>query len=740
MKRLQPFDFKSSPYERPNQPWVCGRKDCGEACALGPDAQGACSATAECQPRKIGDRWFCSRPDARGGQCPAGPRPDGACCLPIPPCTPRRSVRARRGLAVLLVSAFTLGGLLLALALDDGRGHTFFNPGPLTAAHAAGAANCSLCHSANDLISGQPSSSSLAAGAHPDSQLCANCHNFGSHGNEPHSLPRAQLANLAPQAAGSIPLPATSHLEQAGFACATCHQEHHGRDANLKQLTDANCQSCHTRQFESFADGHPAFTAYPYNRRTRIQFDHAGHISNYFPTAAKQGQTPPNRCDDCHATAPDRGLMLTKNFETSCASCHLDGITKPGTKGLAVLGIPGLDKKSLDAKTPGVGHWPADADGELTPFLRYLLAQEPAAAAALATLQTTDLTNLSQASAETAAAATQLAWSLKELMADIITGGHAALQKRLGPAASAAALGQIPADSLKVFTQPDWWPDLLAEVAAHRAGQPPAKPLPPTPAAAPPTPPAVPTNQNPLLGDDLLGDNPRPAPPAPATDLLGGDDLLIGPATPPSSAVPTAPKPPPPLAPEKWASAGGWHLSSADYTLRYRPTGHNDTFLKAWLDLTAATSALPSSPSHAIFNQLATTSSCVKCHSVDAVPAPSPTLLVQWRAAAPSPTVRAFTKFSHGVHFSLLDNKGCQTCHQVAPASPAYNAAFKDNLDPARFVSSFQPLNQAVCAQCHQERGASTSCQTCHNYHVGEFAPASVRGLFSPTAPPAVTH
>ncbi|MEI6283455.1 MAG: hypothetical protein WCP82_12200, partial [Alphaproteobacteria bacterium] len=76
MKRLQPFDFKSSQYERPNQDWVCGRKDCGDACALGPDARGGCRTTSECRPRKDGARWFCTRPDSRGGKCPDGPLPE----------------------------------------------------------------------------------------------------------------------------------------------------------------------------------------------------------------------------------------------------------------------------------------------------------------------------------------------------------------------------------------------------------------------------------------------------------------------------------------------------------------------------------------------------------------------------------------------------------------------------------------------------------------------------------------
>ncbi len=732
MKRLQPFDFKSSPYERPNQDWVCGRKDCGESCVPGPDAHGHCRAAPECRPRKDGDRWHCTRSDAHGGKCPDGPRPDGSCCRPVPPCVPRRSVRARRGLAVMLVTALTLGGILLALGLGSGGssgsgsggGEAFFNPGPLSAPHAAGTANCALCHSA-----AAPSGSlAAAAGPHTDSQLCVNCHQFGHSATEPHSLPRATLTSLTKEAMAATNSTRAAHAAPADLACAACHQEHHGREAVLTQLPNASCQTCHTRQFEGFADGHPDFGRYPYTRRTRLEFDHAAHISTHFPAATKQGRAAPAECNDCHTTGPDNRLMLTRSFEAACASCHLDAITKPGQKGLAVLGIPGLDKKSLDAKTPGVGQWPADADGEITPFLRYLLAQEPQAATALATLKGTDLTNLANATPETVAAATQLAWSLKELVADLLAGGHAALQKRLGSAAP-AAFGQLPAESLRVFTSPDWWPDLLTEVADHRAGRPPTKPAPPPTVAPPASPPPPPASQN-LLGDDLLGDAPKPTSPAvsrPAAtdDLLGGDDLLAAP-TPPKP--PTAPKAAAPIAPEKWAAAGGWHVSAPDYTLRYKPSGHADAFLKVWLDLTAADPA-----ARPVFAQIAAASACVKCHSTDAAPAPSAALLVQWRADAPSPQLHTFTKFSHGTHFSLLDAKACQTCHQLAPASPAYAASFRDNHDPAKFVSGFQPLSLATCAQCHQERGAGTSCLLCHNYHVGEIAPVPVRSLLHPT-------
>ena len=69
-------DYSSSQYERPNQPWVCGLADEGQACAAGPTAGGVCPALGECAPVRDGDRWRCNRPALRGGACDGGPTPE----------------------------------------------------------------------------------------------------------------------------------------------------------------------------------------------------------------------------------------------------------------------------------------------------------------------------------------------------------------------------------------------------------------------------------------------------------------------------------------------------------------------------------------------------------------------------------------------------------------------------------------------------------------------------------------
>lgn len=767
MKRLQRFDFKSSRYQRPNQEWECGHADKCAACPNGPDASGNCRATTECKPRKDGDRWNCTRPDSMGGKCADGPLPDGTCCRAIPPCTPKRSVRARRKLTVLLTFGFTVGVILVCLGLPGRAKSKVFSPGPVIAQHASGDISCDRCHSAAELSSpGWLLAAFKPNSAHADSARCLSCHNLGAQPNRPHGLSDVELAALTRQivASGHGSSPSASGLtdKDGNLSCATCHREHHGRDFDLKKIPDAGCQVCHTNQFAGFPSGHPDFSKYPYERRTRIVFDHNAHISNYFLTDANRGKAPEG-CNSCHVIDSQSRLMLVRGFEQSCASCHSDNIARPGAAGVAFLRIPGIDPSFAKSNESKIGKWPLDADGPLTPFMRQLLSSDPKAGAALATLDKVDLLNIPAGKPEISAAVETLAWSVKDLVADLLVNGHETIKKRLGPSSESLS-GSIPPESLQAFTRAEWWPDLLAEVAAHRAGVPlPAKaPAPVAPAAKPESKPAAPAKAtDDIIGDDILAGDTKPASkpaakPAATDDILGGDDILasapkapakpaaasgdilgddiLGGDTPAAPVVAKkAPALPSPAAPEKWTRDGGWYASGADYSLRYRPTGHADAFLKAWQDYAAARATTPVLRSE--LTGLAEAGSCLKCHSVDA--SANGAVAVNWKSATTDSHLHKFTKFSHGTHFSLLTENGCQTCHKLNEGA-AYKTAYKDNVDPAVFESNFRKMNMADCARCHTEKEAGNSCQLCHNYHIGQFAPTTTSG-FAKTKP-AVTQ
>lgn len=590
---LQQFEQDCSTYERPHQKWICGHAASGKPCAIGPDGRGRCQATAECKPRRDGDRWVCTRAPRHGGKCENGPMPDGSCCRSITPCRPERSLRSKRGLFTFCATAMALGFVIIIL-LGPWR-TALLSPGPLTLHHAQiltgeHAATCAACHEAGDeKLSGWIDA---AVADHPavarQTDLCLKCHvtssGFGDYAAYAHSLPPEQLRTVA-----ETDQPLTRPAEQAGllgmilparlsvpraddgrFACSTCHREHRGAGHNLVTMTNQQCQACHSKVFGSFAADHPEFTHWPYDRRTHIAFDHASHRNKHFAEADRKFD-----CRSCHTPDDQSELMTVKPFAASCASCHADKIETSFAKGVAMFQLPGVDAEWLTDHGHGVGQWPdlatIDIDGRLNPFMKLLLASDDKAAAAMRLLgDEFKLNYLDKASDEQLAAVADLAWAVKGLLFDLTVNGHSALRQRLS-----AGLGhEVDDDHLVTLcaamppdvisgAQQAWFKDLLQEVPTYRAGRfvPPAATAKAKPAPEPvkPAPKSAPAPAKPggddlsLLGDDssLLGDAPAPKPqPSPAPVMTpGGDDLsLLG--EPEKPAPKPEPKPAPTPAPK----------------------------------------------------------------------------------------------------------------------------------------------------------------------------------------------
>jgi len=705
MKRwLQEFSFKKSFYERPNQKWVCGRACLGEGCLAGPDAQGNCGATAECRPLRKGDRWHCTRPAMRGGPCPDGPRPDGSCCRPVPTCSPVRSLRAWRGLAVLLVLAASVSFVFFLLASK--RGASILSPGELTFAHASAGSKCSDCHAGTE----NNPASWLTDEKHPhagdaDNALCLRCHNVGSEPMLAHSLPNQKIQPLtraAREKTGSTPVPVGlqfasllsggSHAAEGHLACASCHKEHRGQDSNLKTLSNSQCQSCHAIQFDRLSQGHPEFTKYPFDRRTRIIFDHESHLKTHF-TQEQWKNSAPGSCLDCHQTDLKGGVMELKPFAAICASCHESQIKGKGSvnPGITFITIPRLDERVLVDEF-AIGQWPEDAEQPLTPFLKLLLSSDPLLRGALDKLGDTDLSDLPKTDVEKIKAAQQVAWGIKGLILDLGTMGQEELIKRIEASLNrplsnqdregAAAL--LSSEVLRMSFQSSF-PKLQEEVADYRAKKEPAE-----------------------------------------TDLVPSPPLASG-----KSKTAT---------PDSWVESGGWYRPESGFTLSYRPHGHSDNFLASWMNLTVEPDkSVSPAAAKAVFDEIAGPKAagfCAKCHSVDNAPSD----LVNWFGAKPNPDEHKFNRFSHSTHMSLLNDTGCFTCHSMKEtgATPSYASSFENGQrDPAQFHSNFQTIKKESCATCHRPQFANDNCLLCHNYHVGDFratvpqrAPTSSGPLF----------
>lgn len=163
--------------------------------------------------------------------------------------------------------------------------------------------------------------------------------------------------------------------------------------------------------------------------------------------------------------------------------------------------------------------------------------------------------------------------------------------------------------------------------------------------------------------------------------------------------------------------AGGWAWDDAQSALRYHPSGHDDRWLAAWLDLAAeaAGGELGHLIEPLLVEAMAPTApgGCGSCHTLDHLP--NGRWEIQWRAHT-GDSVRRFTKFSHRPHVLQPQLADCSACHTVDPEANVATASAGH--DPHNFAAGFLPIQKDLCASCHMQKAAGDSCQKCHNYHV----------------------
>lgn len=587
---------------------------------------------------------------------------------------------------MVVVVAVAVTMVIATIVMSTSLGPRVVIPGPLSAQHALLTEDCSNCHSAEmDSAKGVLHGIVNSELSLRDSGLCLDCHDLGADPLQAHALEPGALGRLVADAAeraesadrvstgGVLALSAGKppHSDRGEYACAVCHVEHEGRRNELASMTDSQCQSCHQARFASFDNGHPGFDGYPYRRRLRIAFDHGSHIYHDFLTN-EPGQAPTS-CTDCHGVDASGDFMLTAPFERACASCHEKDVratARSGGSGIAFFSLPAIDTMTLDDAGIGIGQWPADsgvAEGGITPFVRLMLAGDPALAGDLRTIGALDLLDLQGATGEQLAAVSRVAWGIKALALELSLGGHEAIARRIrvavGGAASAPALSPLLAGGLTRSLLREsfnaWLPGLAAEMSRHGSGA--------------------------VLATDLLED-------AELTEI-------------------DAPG-------QAWSSLGGWYRDDMAFAIKYRPTGHGDAFLRAWADL-AAGSPGAGSPVLGAFSGRDAVGQCLKCHSVDGG---SPggqgdgPLRINWFASRPADVSGSLTRFSHAPHLPLLGEDGCLRCHKVEPQTRDFELSYRQH-DPSVFVSAMASMSQTECAGCHTPKKVASSCLDCHVYH-----------------------
>lgn len=681
---LQDGGFREGQADRPTRNWVCGRVTEDPACSTGPDGNGRCRVTMECVPVWKETQWHCSR--ISGGSCEDGPLPDGTCDKSVPACQPILSFLAIRRRVTFWLSMVTIG--LSLLFLSSPKGSAFLSPGELTFGHGTSAGACVDCHAAaHGSLVDWVLALDVSETDQENSKRCLECHNLGDQAFEVHGRPPKELSAVTERLSRmsqstDVPLfrvfsswvPGFMQTGAEQLACATCHREHRGKRFNLIAMDEQQCQTCHAKAFSDLANGHPPFSDYPYKRRTQIAFDHNSHIGKHF--LGEFRKDAPRTCTACHRPDDDGQAMRTGTFETACASCHagqVQGIGRPGAKGLAFFRLPGLDLETLHEHGVSVGEWPADVNVEdgLTPFMELLLGTDPAFAEDLAILSGfDDFTDLSDATDKELASVGKIMWAVKRLLYHLIVRGQQEMLDRLQATTEhrtrelAKLVGQLPAEVIRTAQQ-EWLPGLMTEVPAYEAGK------------------TIVRSEDREGEEETLMDRER----------------------------------------EEQVVTGGWYRQDADFVLLYRPTGHADPFLYAWLEFTAQVSGkTPGRSATAIFTHLSNPKApglCLKCHNIETQA--DQRKRIHWLTARPVSHERKVTRFAHAVHFSLLDDKGCFACHTLNPEAEVMEVF--DDANPIPVGSNFSAMKKTVCTTCHNSEQAGNTCLTCHNYHVGTVTP-----------------
>lgn len=475
-------------------------------------------------------------------------------------------------------------------------------------------------------------------------------------------------------------------ISQDDVACSVCHREHHGRMANISAVTDARCQTCHTRQFGSFASSHPEFENYPAFSTRTVAFDHVRHANLHYPENSEDGKTRAFDCRSCHvvneANTTDP-IVSTLPFEVACASCHDEDLKVQTAAGPALLALPTLPREVADQ----IDGWPENAtgaaDGELSEWMRLLLtAQDPE-------LNLNGMSNLGFVdwdSPQRVSQAVRLGQAIRQFAIDLSIDGQPRLQELAlaagADAEMAKALAQSFAPQLMRDAVRDWFSSDSLANARERSGVE-----------------RIATRRSSATELGVF------------RQAAFNDDLLIDWANEPDPLLSGEPTP---TQTDSWLSElsqrfdaaktqtfGGWYRDDLTMSLRYRGGGHHDVVLQALIEM-GRSSGLE-------VNESAAVKACLECHV-------SPS----WRASS-APNLRdRLTKFTHRPHLDIRGLQDCRHCHELnSPANLNSSVNLVDSRAAPESVGDFVPLEKAACVKCHTSSAAGDHCTTCHRYHVG---------------------
>jgi len=468
------------------------------------------------------------------------------------------------------------------------------------------------------------------------------------------------LASVAtPRDAGAAAL-----ADPQEVACASCHREHRGRDAQLGAMQPTQCQTCHAVALEPFAQGHPRLVDHfdPYQPRL-LNFDHASHLEDYL---ALDDPWHSSACVLCHT--PDRlGARMTLNgFEDACSECHTEDIyDDDDTDGIVFLAALDGAAAADGGPSAAIETWP--------PFMTFLLlGSRPdqgghGAEADLAALEAIARGEQNPLLPETPEDINdRLARAVAQLFHDL--DNREALSGRLERAAG-TPLNDTEVDGLT---------GRLLELLPIRAA-----------------------------GEAWSSDS--------TTD--GSDSIAAGNWTRLEDSRRITYRPHGHADPFMKA----WYELAAPIAQRHE-TGVRSTAAVAIVDLLTNPDApgqcfkchAPHLP--AVRNEARLT------RQGRAGAAVMPAAKVAWAASGRTDPHRDLTRFTHAPHLGLLYGQ-CEQCHISGGSESTVMQLTAGRGIAAPGHGDFAPIELGTCATCHVPQRAGNDCSLCHQYHTTPAAP-----------------
>ncbi len=704
--------------DRPNRPWLCGQLGSEHACDIGPNAHGQCPLRHVCKPTRT---WHAKR------------RP-------------------------WLAASFAVALVLVVIVLAYPVNPIWIKPGELSTPHAqilSTAMESQRCETCHPSVSVSSLSWFFSAGDAHDgidqTERCLKCHHSlapSSLARSAHNVPEA-TRNLIRLASSAIPpakaafSPATPHGKQDDLACGVCHQEHHGPDANLKLVSDARCQTCHSTTFDRFSTNHPGWDSWPYGNGGEIGFDHSKHLNKHFPASTVGGSAVEFRCDACHSQNTQNEITRTESYESACAACHDESLKIASGEGIELVSLPMLPAELANQEKG----WPSRAtgflDGGLSPLAELLLRSDPSVASAIEAFPARDFSQADVSSSVHRGAATGIAKGTKSLLVDIASNGQTAIARR----AQDAGIHSVTLDEFLRSLPPQLVSDTLGLWFSDPKASDTFGGFDSQEVIGSPSDQLRNTSDSLLSVDALLdGDSLDGDLLSGEDDLLGGgSDLLSNDVLSNSSDLHVEKKRMPDgrFDASLMMPAGGWYRDDVRMAIRYRGVSHADATLRATIEMV---SQVPTGdPVRDRILALTAIQSCVECHPSSVSSQPT------WVSKPRVGRTDLFTKFSHGPHLNIAALADCKQCHTIASGEPAsersgnsvpmakrggakngrlevlavshsiasgtplLTKSVESSIEPHR---DFERLDKESCVGCHTPHASNDSCTTCHRYHI----------------------